>query len=107
VGLLLGCGFSCGARRNCGAWRLPDGYGLQGGRPLPLAFWRLPSPARSLAWSSQGSPAKFPGRMSTLINVLTPVPGTYHDNFQLGDPLPELGDWVSIVQRVFEKKKMK
>ncbi|HWH59087.1 MAG TPA: hypothetical protein VN682_15780 [Terriglobales bacterium] len=63
-----------------------------------LAVWR---------GAPEGYPAKFPGRMSTLINVLTPVPGTYHDNFQLGDPLPELGDWVSIVQRVFEKKKMK
>jgi hypothetical protein len=35
------------------------------------------------------------------------VPGTYHDNFQLADPLPELGDWLSLVQRVFEKKKPK
>jgi len=54
-----------------------------------------------------GYPSKFPGRLSTLLNVLTPVPGTYHDNFQLADPLPELGDWLSLTQRVFEKKKPK
>jgi predicted ATP-grasp superfamily ATP-dependent carboligase len=55
----------------------------------------------------KGYPAEFPGRVSTLIRVLTPVPGTYHDNFQLTDPLPELGDWLSIAQRIFEKKKPK
>ena len=25
---------------------------------------------------------------------MTPVPGTFHDNFQRADPLPELGDWL-------------
>lgn len=54
-----------------------------------------------------GYPAEFPGRLKTLRDVLVPVPGTYHDNFQLTDPLPELGDWLSIVQRIFEKKKPK
>lgn len=54
-----------------------------------------------------GYPAEFPGRLSTLVQVLTPVPGTFHDNFQLADPLPEVGDWLSIAQRVFEKKKPK
>jgi predicted ATP-grasp superfamily ATP-dependent carboligase len=52
-----------------------------------------------------GYPGRFPGRLSTLAKVLTPVPGTYHDNFQLGDPLPELGDWLALGQRYFEKKK--
>ena len=52
----------------------------------------------------KGYPEPFPGRWSTLIKVLTPVAGTYHDNFQLSDPLPELGDWLSIAQRAFEKK---
>jgi predicted ATP-grasp superfamily ATP-dependent carboligase len=61
-----------------------------------LAVWRG-APA--------GYPGKFPGRLSTLVKVLTPVPGTYHDNFQLADPLPELGDWLSLAQRVFEKKR--
>lgn len=63
-----------------------------------LAVWR---------GAPKGYPAEFPGRLSTLIKVLTPVPGTYHDNFQLTDPLPELGDWLSMIQRVFEKKKPK
>ena len=63
-----------------------------------LAVWRG-APA--------GYPGKFPARFSTLMQVLTPVPGTYHDNFQLADPLPELGDWLSILQRVFEKKRPK
>jgi predicted ATP-grasp superfamily ATP-dependent carboligase len=63
-----------------------------------LAVWRG-APA--------GYPEKFPGRLSTLIKVLTPVPGTYHDNFQFADPLPELGDWLSMAQRIFEKKKPK
>lgn len=63
-----------------------------------LAVWRG-APA--------GYPAKFPGRISTLANVLMPMPGTYHDNFQLRDPLPELGDWLSLAQRAFEKKKPK
>jgi len=63
-----------------------------------LAVWR---------GAPKGYPAAFPGRLSTLVKVLTPVPGTYHDNFQLADPLPEFGDWLSIVQRVFEKKKPK
>jgi len=50
----------------------------------------------------QGYPGKFPGRLRTLLDVLTPVPGTYHDNFMLSDPLPELGDWLSLLQRVWE-----
>jgi predicted ATP-grasp superfamily ATP-dependent carboligase len=54
-----------------------------------------------------GYPATFPGRLSTTLAVLMPVPGTYHDNFQLADPLPELGDWLSLAQRLFEKKKPK
>jgi hypothetical protein len=31
--------------------------------------------------------------------MVTPVPGTYHDNFTLRDPLPELGDWIDFVVR--------
>lgn len=63
-----------------------------------LAVWR---------GAPKGYPAVFPGRTSTLFKVLTPIPGTYHDNFQLADPLPELGDWLSILQRIFEKKRPK
>jgi len=46
-----------------------------------------------------GYPGKFPGRFSTLFNVLTPVPGTYHDLFQWSDPLPEFGDWAYLFSR--------
>ena len=52
----------------------------------------------------KGYPGKFPGRLQTLLAVLTPVPGTYHDNFMLGDPLPELGDWLSLAQRAVKPK---
>ena len=51
----------------------------------------------------RGAPAKFPGaypaRWPTLAAVLTPVAGTYHDNFTLRDPLPELGDWIDFMVR--------
>jgi predicted ATP-grasp superfamily ATP-dependent carboligase len=51
----------------------------------------------------RGAPAQFPGtypdRWATLAATLTPVPGTYHDNFTLRDPLPELGDWIDFIVR--------
>ena len=51
----------------------------------------------------RGTPAQFPGafpdRWSTLAAVLKPVPGTYHDNFTVSDPLPELGDWIDFIVR--------
>jgi predicted ATP-grasp superfamily ATP-dependent carboligase len=50
-----------------------------------------------------GYPEPYPGRISTLLSVLKPVPGTFHDNFQWQDPLPELGDWLSFLRRAFEK----
>jgi predicted ATP-grasp superfamily ATP-dependent carboligase len=43
-----------------------------------------------------GFPGRFPGRLSTLASMLVPHPGTFHDNFQLDDPLPELGDWADL-----------
>ncbi|MDQ3134223.1 MAG: ATP-grasp domain-containing protein [Acidobacteriota bacterium] len=46
-----------------------------------------------------GYPGKFPGRLSTLLCFLTPVPGTFHDNFTLRDPLPEIGDWLDLLLR--------
>lgn len=48
-------------------------------------------------------PRTFPGRWSTLLEVMTPRPGTFHDNFQWRDPLPELGDWLSLMERAFQK----
>ena len=47
----------------------------------------------------KGYPAAFPGRMRTLFEVMRPVPGTFHDNFNLTDPLPELGDWLDFIGR--------
>jgi len=47
-----------------------------------------------------GYPRPYPGPLSTLLSVITPVAGTFHDNFQWQDPLPELGDWISFAQRV-------
>jgi predicted ATP-grasp superfamily ATP-dependent carboligase len=47
-----------------------------------------------------GYPGSYPGKLRTLLQVLTPVPGTYHDLFQWRDPLPELGDWLNLVLRL-------
>jgi hypothetical protein len=51
----------------------------------------------------EGYPGPYPGRVSTLLSLLKPVPGTYHDLFQSGDPLPELGDWISFGKRLVRK----
>ncbi len=50
-----------------------------------------------------GYPKPYPDRWRTIFSVLTPARGTYHDNFQWRDPLPELGDWLSFVERAFQK----
>jgi predicted ATP-grasp superfamily ATP-dependent carboligase len=50
-----------------------------------------------------GYPRPYPGRWSTLLAVMTPVGGTFHDNFQWADPLPELGDWLDFLGRAFQK----
>jgi predicted ATP-grasp superfamily ATP-dependent carboligase len=64
---------------------------LQGDLRHLLEVWKGPPP---------GYPARFPGRLRTLYDFLTPVPGTYHDLFQWKDPLPELGDWLFLLSRV-------
>jgi hypothetical protein len=46
-----------------------------------------------------GYPAKYPSRAGTLLRFATPHPGTRHDNFELTDPLPELGDWIHFFTR--------
>jgi predicted ATP-grasp superfamily ATP-dependent carboligase len=46
-----------------------------------------------------GYPGRFPGRFSTLRGFLTPTRGMKHDNFEIGDPLPELGDWLHFFGR--------
>jgi predicted ATP-grasp superfamily ATP-dependent carboligase len=48
-------------------------------------------------------PSSYPDRWRTMLSVLTPARGTYHDNFQWRDPLPELGDWLNFVERAFQK----
>ena len=53
--------------------------------------WKGPPP---------GYPGTYPGRVHTLLQVLTPQPGTYHDLFQWGDPLPEFGDWLNFFMRL-------
>ena len=46
-----------------------------------------------------GYPVAFPSRLATLMNVALPRPGVHHDNFQLDDPLPELGDFLDFFGR--------
>lgn len=48
-------------------------------------------------WGAPGGfPGRFPSRLDTLWRFVTPVRGVFHDNFELADPLPELGDWLSF-----------
>lgn len=47
-----------------------------------------------------GYPRAYPSRLGTLLRVLTPVPGTYHDLFQWRDPLPEAADWINFFKRL-------
>jgi predicted ATP-grasp superfamily ATP-dependent carboligase len=56
-----------------------------------VEVWKGPPP---------GYPSAYPGKLSTLLQILTPVPGTYHDLFQWRDPLPEFGDWLNLFARL-------
>lgn len=51
-----------------------------------------------------GFPGKFPDRWGSLWSFLRPVAGTYHDNFMLSDPLPELFDWLYSIRRFRERR---
>jgi predicted ATP-grasp superfamily ATP-dependent carboligase len=44
-------------------------------------------------------PGEYPPRLTALKDFLVPVRGTFHDNFMLSDPLPELGDWLDFALR--------
>lgn len=44
-------------------------------------------------------PGKFPSRAVALCAFLLPIRGTFHDNFQWHDPLPEVGDWLDFIFR--------
>lgn len=50
-----------------------------------------------------GYPRAYPGRLQTLLSALTPHPGTFHDNFQWQDPMPELGDWLKLAEQALRK----
>jgi predicted ATP-grasp superfamily ATP-dependent carboligase len=56
-----------------------------------VEVWKGPPP---------GYPGSYPGRLRTLLQVLSPVRSTYHDLFQWQDPLPEIGDWLQIFGRL-------
>ena len=47
----------------------------------------------------EGYSGKYPGRLRSTLDFLTPARGTYHDNFMMSDPMPELGDWLDFVLR--------
>ena len=71
-------------------------------RPNVRCRWLLGDLRHLIAvWrgAPEGYPVPFPGRLRTLFEVLRPVPGTFHDNFNLTDPLPELGDWLDFFGR--------
>jgi hypothetical protein len=55
--------------------------------------------AAVLAGPPEGYTGVWPKPFATLLEFLRPVPGTHHDNFQLTDPLPEVGDWVDFLGR--------
>jgi predicted ATP-grasp superfamily ATP-dependent carboligase len=50
-----------------------------------------------------GYPGQFPRRLPTLLAELTPTAGTFHDNFEWSDPLPELADWIHLLQQIRER----
>lgn len=50
-----------------------------------------------------GYPRAYPGKLNTLVAEMIPVPGTMHDNFTLDDPLPELGDWIYFMRRLWHR----
>jgi predicted ATP-grasp superfamily ATP-dependent carboligase len=52
-----------------------------------------------------GYPGRYPGRLQTLVDFLTPVPGTRHDLFQWEDPLPEAGDWLHFSAELLRRLK--
>jgi predicted ATP-grasp superfamily ATP-dependent carboligase len=46
-----------------------------------------------------GYPGRYPGRLRGTLDFLAPVRGTFHDNFMMSDPMPELGDWLNFAFR--------
>lgn len=62
---------------------------------------------RRLLYVCRGIPGSYPGkttgRLSALFDFLKPVPRAFHDNFMVGDPLPEVGDWLGAASRVVSR----
>jgi predicted ATP-grasp superfamily ATP-dependent carboligase len=52
-----------------------------------------------------GFPGAFPDRWRTLLAVMTPVRGTFHDNFALDDPWPLLADAADVVVHRLGRKR--
>jgi predicted ATP-grasp superfamily ATP-dependent carboligase len=73
--------YRCGVRCR---WLLGDARHL-------AEVWKGPPP---------GYPLPYPSRLGTLLKVLIPVAGTYHDLFQWRDPLPEAADWINFFKRL-------
>lgn len=75
---------------------------LATGQPGVRCRWLL-GDARHLVSVWRGAPAgypvPFPSRIATTLAVLMPSIGTWHDNFALGDPMPEIGDWLHFFGR--------
>jgi carbamoylphosphate synthase large subunit len=46
-----------------------------------------------------GYPGAFPRRLKTVVEFLVPTAGMRHDNFELSDPLPGIGDWLHFFAR--------
>jgi predicted ATP-grasp superfamily ATP-dependent carboligase len=51
-----------------------------------------------------GYPGNFPRALPTLLAELTPKLGRFHDNFVWSDPLPEVADWVRLLQQVLDRR---
>jgi hypothetical protein len=61
--------------------------------------------AEVMRGAPRGFPGKYPSRLRTLAHITIPRRGTFHDNFSLRDPLPELGDWLDFLLRRLGKKR--
>ena len=52
-----------------------------------------------LGGAPRGYPGTYPSRWRAAVDFLTPKLGTFHDNFQIRDPMPEIGDWLDFASR--------
>jgi len=102
---------ACYAGADFPAWlaELAEKGDIEGKRPFRAGVvcrWLL-GDFRHLIEVSKGPPAgyprSYPDRFRTIVSVLTPGRGIYHDNFQWRDPLPELGDWLNFLERGLQK----